>query len=92
MSDTAIAIVRWALLLSAVGALLQATVLYGWFRRRMLDPWLAANARAGAPISPRLRDDRMHRAWAVGMAIIFIALWWFLGTPTGLEFLAPRAP
>ena len=87
MSDRAVEIVRWVLLASVGLNLLQATVLFGAYQRRVLRPWAALNERAGARVPAVMRDARVQRAWPLLMAAALLAAWWYLGTPAGAEAL-----
>jgi len=87
MSDSAINILRWVLLVSVVLNILQATVLYTFFERRIFQPWVAFNARRGAKVPASMRDERVRRFWPWFMAVALLALWWYFGTPTGMAFL-----
>ena len=87
MSDKAINIVRWFILVSVVINILQATILFEVFERWLFRPWLAMNERAGGRVPAIMRDERMHRFWALLMAIVSGGIWWYLGTPVGAAFL-----
>jgi len=87
MSDTAITILRWVIVASVVLNILQATLLFDLFQRRLFKPWVAMNERAGGRVPAIMRDERMHRLWPLLMAVLLIAAWWYLGTPAGVELL-----
>lgn len=87
MSESAIQILRVILLAAAVGAFLQATLLAGWTRRRILKPLFAQTERAGGQVPRLMRDERMLRVWSALMAIVFAILWWYFGTGAGQELL-----
>jgi hypothetical protein len=38
-----------------------------------------------------MRDQRMHRIWPLFMAVVFLILWWYFGTPNGVAFLRKAA-
>jgi hypothetical protein len=84
MPDQLLSIVRWICLASIVIALLQATVLYGLFRRYLFEPWVAiGERRGGRPLPALLQDSRLQRAWCLVNAVLFGIVWWYLGTPSG---------
>ena len=85
MPDRSLAIVRWVLLASTVINLLQATLLFDTFQRRIFEPWFAMSERRGGHVPAIMRDTRMHRAWPLLMAALFFGLWWFTGTPGGAD-------
>ena len=87
MSDSAINMLRWVLLVSVVLNILQATVLFTFFERRIFQPWLAFNDRRGARVPALMRDERIRRFWPWFMAAALLALWWYFGTPAGTSFL-----
>lgn len=87
MSDNAIAILRWVLLISVVLNILQATVLFSFFERRIFQPWVALNERRGAKVPRAMRNERIRRSWPWFMAVVLLALWWYFGTPAGMSFL-----
>jgi hypothetical protein len=87
MSDHAIAIVRWVMLASAAINLLQATVLFDVFQRRLVQPWLAVSERTGARVPAIMRDARIHRVWPWLMTAFFLGLWWYFGTSAGVDML-----
>ena len=87
MSDRAITIVRWFLLVSVVLNILQATILFSFFERRIFQAWAAFNERNGAKVPALMLDKRMHRVWPWFMAVVLLALWWYFGTPGGNAFL-----
>ena len=90
MSEHALEIVRWVIFAVAILSLLQATILFRPFQRYLFDPWVAFNERAGGQIPAFYRDERFQRGWPLLMAALLIALWWFLGTPAGANFLLQR--
>ena len=87
MSDKAIAVVRWVLLASVLINVLQATLLFHFFERRVFQPWYALTERMGGSVPPIMRNERMHRLWPLFIAIVFLGLWWYLGTPSGVALL-----
>ena len=87
MSERSIVVVRWLLLAAAVTSLLQATLLFNFFQRRLINPWLALNERQGARVPALMRDPRMQRGWPLLTAILFGTLWWFLGTQAAHDWL-----
>ena len=87
MSDRAILIVRYALLGSAILSLLQATLLFHAFQRRVFQPWFAMSERMGRPVPPIMRDERLHRAWPLLMTAVLTGMWWYTGTPAGIALL-----
>jgi hypothetical protein len=83
-------VVRWGLLALGIAALLATTVLYGVLVRRPLNAWLRLAERStGAPVRlPRplgvvLDSEALLRAWHGLWAVLFLALWWYLGTASG---------
>lgn len=91
MAEWAI-IIRGVVLAIAVLSFLQATVLFRFTQRRLLEPWFALGERRGAPVPPLLRDERVRRGWAILMTVAFAGLWWYLGTPAGVEMLRAFRP
>jgi hypothetical protein len=87
MSDSAINVLRWVLLASAVLNILQATVLFSFFERRIFQPWTAFNDRRGIKVPTSMRDERMRRFWPWFMAVALLSLWSYFGTPAGIAFL-----
>jgi hypothetical protein len=87
MTDRAIEILRWFLLASVVMNVLQATILFGFFQRRVFQPWYALSERKGGRVPTIMRDERMHRFWPLFMAVFCLVVWWYFGTPSGVEFL-----
>jgi len=87
MPDRYISVLRWFFLFGATTSLLQATVLFRFFQRRLFEPWVAFNERLGASVPALMRDPRMQRGWPILMAVIFGALWWFSGTQAGHDWL-----
>ena len=86
-------LVRGFFLFGAVLSLLQATVLHGFFHRRVTESWLRLNARLGGRDVPAfMRDPRIQRAWALFMTIVFGGLWWFTGTAAGRAWIQQAAP
>ena len=87
--------IRIIFLVAAITAFLQATVLNGWVQRNILDRWVAFGERVTQVQSTRpFPDPRIARIFPLFMAVLFVAVWWFLGTATGVdwarEHLAPR--
>jgi hypothetical protein len=72
---------------SVVINVLQATVLFNFFQRRVFEPWYALSERKGGRVPAIMRDERMHRFWPLLVAIVFVALWWYFGTPSGVALL-----
>jgi hypothetical protein len=87
MSDKAIGIIRWVLLASALLNILQATLLFDFFERRVFQPWFSLSERVGGRVPEVMRDKRMHRIWPILMAVVFLGLWWYLGTADGVALL-----
>ena len=87
MTDRAIQILRWVLLVSVLINLLQATLLRGFFHRRVFEPWIALNERHGRKIPATMRDERAQRFWPLFVAVVLLVLWWYLGTPSGVALL-----
>ena len=87
MSDRAIAILRWFLLVSVVLNVLQATILFSFFERHIFQAWAGFNERWGRQVPALMRNERMHRFWPWFMAAVLFALWWYFGTPAGIAFL-----
>jgi hypothetical protein len=87
LSDKAINILRWFILVSVVINILQATILFEVFERWFIRPWFDMNERAGGRVPAIIRDERVHRFWALFMAVLFSAIWWYLGTPAGAAIL-----
>jgi hypothetical protein len=77
-------IVRVILLIAAVTAVLQATVLNGWIQRAIFNRL----ASFGQPASARrFPDPRMARVFPLFMALVFLAVWWYLGTAGGVNWV-----
>ncbi|HEX3159752.1 MAG TPA: hypothetical protein VHQ45_14625 [Gemmatimonadaceae bacterium] len=91
MSHSTLVIIRWGLLAAAALSVLQATLLQAAFQRWIFQPWLMLNERAGARVPLIVRSARMHRTWPLFMAFLFLALWWYLGTPDGVAFFSRAA-
>ena len=70
---------------AASRTLLQATLLFDTFQRRIFEPWFAMSERMGGHVPTIMRDTRTHRAWPLLMAALFFGLWWFTGTPGGAD-------
>jgi hypothetical protein len=87
MSHANITLIRWVLLALAALAFLHATILFDFFEKHFFERWVALSERRGAQIPSFMRGRSVHRAWAATSAILFAALWWFLGTPAGIAFL-----
>jgi hypothetical protein len=82
--------IRWTLLALAAVALLSATILYWPLYNATVRPWLRLAERAhGGPVAlpavVRLlfTNERVQRAWHLLWAALFVAGWWYLGTPAG---------
>lgn len=81
MSASALEVVRWILLANAGICVLVATV--------FLRPWVALVERVWrtgkSPDSrvPRNLRVEAQRVWFWTLAILFVAAWWYLGTPGG---------
>ena len=89
MPLTWLPIIRVILLIAALTAVLQATVLNGWIQRTVFDRWVALGARLGQPVPTRpFPDPRLARAFPLFMALVFLALWWYLGTADGVSWAA----
>ena len=79
--------IRVILLIAAVTAVLQATVLNRLIQRTVFDRWIAFGARIGQPMPARpFPDPRLARAFPLLMALVFLAVWWFLGTADGVSW------
>jgi hypothetical protein len=79
-------VVRVILLIAAVTAVLQATVLNGWAQRAIFNRL----ATFGQPASARrFPDPRMARVFPLFMALVFLAVWWYLGTAGGVNWVRP---
>lgn len=89
-SSTELTVVRAILLLFGVFAFLGATVLFDLLVRR---PWRAylrlAERMTGKPVvipgrlGVFLDSEPLMRAWNGVWAVVFLALWWYLGTAAG---------
>jgi hypothetical protein len=80
MSEQTITAIRWVLLVCAVLNLLQASVGIGltrWMMRRI------GVERSTDPAARLLASPLFQRGWPILMAIVFLAGWWWLGTPAG---------
>ena len=66
---------------------LQATLLFGFFQRRLMEPWLRLNERAGGRVPSLVRDPRVQRGWALLMSLVLGLLYWFSGTAAGYTWL-----
>ena len=82
---------RWFLLVGIVANLLQATILFEWFQRAIVGRWAAMAERMGRPLPALILNRRAQRAFLLLNAVVFLAIWWFLGTPKGAEFFFPRS-
>jgi hypothetical protein len=97
-----LSIVRVALLAFGILALLGATVLFGFLVRQPIRAWMRLSDRVtGAPVRlPRalgvlLHNEPLLRAWQGLWGLVFLGLWWYLGTPGGVArwaALASQAP
>ena len=84
MTVSAIDLLRWALLLSAGINLFLATL---FFRR-----WIAfvdrirriGSESRPSDTPPHLREE-VQRAWMGFMTVLFLGLWWYLGTSEARE-------
>ena len=90
-TESLISVVRWVLLVGIVTNVLQATVLFEWFQRAIVGRWAAMAERMGRPLPPLLLNRRLQRAFLILNVIVFLVVWWFLGTPTGVAFFFPRS-
>ena len=82
---------RWVLLVGIVANLLQATLLFEWFQRVIVNRWAAMAERMGRPLPPLMLNRRLQRAFMILNVVVFFAIWWFLGTPTGAKFFLGRS-
>jgi len=85
-----LSLLRWLLFAFGVVGLLAATLFYDPMVRRPIRAWLQLNERlAGKPVRlPRplgfmLQREPLHRAWQAVWAVVFLAVWWYLGTAAG---------
>jgi hypothetical protein len=97
MSPAVLPMLRWIMLLAAVTAILQATILFRWVQRNFINRWLALGERLGQPAPPAaFTNERAQRIFPLLMAVVFLALWWYLGTPAGVQWwqihVVPRPP
>jgi hypothetical protein len=79
--------IRWFFLVGAVLSFLQATVLFSFFQRRLIEPWFRLNERAGGRIPPVIQDRRFQRGWSLFMTVVLGVIWWFTGTVAGQAWL-----
>jgi len=87
MPLTWIPTIRIVLLVAMLTAVLQATVLHGWIQRTLFDRWAALGERLGqSPPTRPFPDPRLTRAFPLVMAVVFLALWWYLGTQAGVDW------
>ena len=78
---------RIVVLVAAVTAVLQATILNGWVQRTVFDRWVAFGERmTQSPARGRFPDPRLARIFPLVMAAVFLALWWYLGTAAGVKW------
>ena len=83
MPPQIITAIRWFFLVGATLNFLQATVLFDFFRRRLIEPWFRLSERAGGRIPPIMQDRRFQRGWPLLMTVVFGAMWWFTGSVAG---------
>jgi hypothetical protein len=79
--------IRWFFLVGAVLSFLQATVLFSFFQRWLIQPWLRLNERAGGRIPPLMQDRWFQRGWPLLTAVVFGVMWWLTGTAAGRAWL-----
>ena len=87
MAPEIITAIRWFFLVGAVLSFLQATVLFSFFQRRLLEPWFRLNERVGGRVPRVMQDRRFQRAWPLLMTVIFGMMWWLTGTVAGQAWL-----
>lgn len=91
LSDKTIELVRWVLLASVFINVLQATLLFDFFERRLFEPFFAYTERMGGAVPGIMRNKLMHRISPLVVAIVSLILWWYLGTPEGVALLRGSA-
>jgi hypothetical protein len=67
--------IRWLVLGGAVIGLLQGTLLFHFFDRHFRGPW------------PHGAQHPRRRALPLLASAVLVALWWYLGTPSGRNWL-----
>jgi hypothetical protein len=84
--------IRCVLLFAAITAILQATILFRWVQRNFISRWLALGERLGQPAPPAsFTNERVQRIFPLLMACVFLAMWWYLGTPAGAQWRQAHA-
>ena len=75
-----------------LGACILQVVLATVFFRKIVKPVLhrlsAMAEEDGRPLPRLLRDGKAVQVAAVAMAVVPLAMWWFLGTEAGAQFWA----
>lgn len=79
--------IRWFFLVGAVLSFLQATVLFSFSQRWLIEPWFRLNERAGGRIPRVMQDRRFQRGWSLFMAVVLGVIWWLTGTAAGEAWL-----
>lgn len=85
-------VLRAILLFGVVTNVLQGTILFDWVQRAIIGRWLALGQRRGQSARPAaFTSARMQRVFSLLAAVVFLGIWWFLGTPSGVLWFQTHA-
>ncbi|HET7459250.1 MAG TPA: hypothetical protein VFJ74_16490 [Gemmatimonadaceae bacterium] len=82
-------VVRWVLLAMGIFGVLAGTVLFRVIYAATIEPYLRLAERLGrplprtGPVGAMFRNHKLLRAWNLVFGLVYIALWWYLGTHAG---------